>query len=554
MPTHIDQQPLARRLLHALKEYGAAEIFGIPGDFALPFFKEIEASNILPLYTLSHEPGVGFAADGAARFRSNLSVAAITYGAGGLNMINAIAMAYSEKSPVVAISGAPGAGEGDGGLALHHQVKHLGSQLAIYREITIAQAVLDDPVTAPAEIARVLTAAKEFSRPVYIEFPRDQVVAPAGPVPAFQPTPSNPEAAAACAREALTRLREATRPALLLGVEVRRYGLEAKVAELAARLSIPTATSFMAQGVLSDAPEALIGGYLGLAGDDAVREAIEGADTLLMLGVILSDTNFGVSERNIDHRHAIHAFDREVRFAHHHYPQISLEALVDALLAELDQSQTNALGAVAPTKRAPPPTGLQRDDQPILPDDLARAVNDLFEARGKMPIAADIGDCLFTAMDIAQTALVAPAYYATMGPGVPMGLGVEAASGRRPLILVGDGAFQMTGWELGNATRLGLKPIVLMLNNSAWGMLKVFQPETSYNDLGDWRYAEMAAGMGGVGVRVSTRAELWDALIDAADDTENWRLIEAMVPRGNYSRTLTRFVEAVKRRSVLGQS
>ncbi|MEM7426857.1 MAG: thiamine pyrophosphate-binding protein, partial [Pseudomonadota bacterium] len=50
---------LAESLLHALKDYGAGEIFGIPGDFALPFFKIIEQADILPLYTLSHEPAVG---------------------------------------------------------------------------------------------------------------------------------------------------------------------------------------------------------------------------------------------------------------------------------------------------------------------------------------------------------------------------------------------------------------------------------------------------------------------------------------------------------------
>ncbi|HEX8373841.1 MAG TPA: thiamine pyrophosphate-binding protein, partial [Geminicoccaceae bacterium] len=67
---------LAEAVLHGLKAYGAGEVFGIPGDFALPFFKVAEESGILPLYTLSHEPAVGFAADAAARFRSGLGVAA----------------------------------------------------------------------------------------------------------------------------------------------------------------------------------------------------------------------------------------------------------------------------------------------------------------------------------------------------------------------------------------------------------------------------------------------------------------------------------------------
>ena len=119
---------VAQALLHALEEHGAREIFGIPGDFAMAFFRVAEDSGILPLYTLSHEPGVGFAADAAARARLGLGVAAVTYGAGALNMVNAVAAAYAEKSPVVVISGAPGKDEANRGLLLHHQAKTLASQ------------------------------------------------------------------------------------------------------------------------------------------------------------------------------------------------------------------------------------------------------------------------------------------------------------------------------------------------------------------------------------------------------------------------------------------
>ena len=79
---------LTQQLLLALKARGATEVFGIPGDFALPLFGAIEKAAILPLHTLSHEPGLGFAADAAARVRGGLGVAAVTYGAGALNMIN----------------------------------------------------------------------------------------------------------------------------------------------------------------------------------------------------------------------------------------------------------------------------------------------------------------------------------------------------------------------------------------------------------------------------------------------------------------------------------
>jgi indolepyruvate decarboxylase len=90
---------LATALLQGLKAHGAREIFGIPGDFVLPLFKVIEESRILPHFTLSHEPGVGFAADAAARFHGGLGVAVVTYGAGAFNLVNAVAGAYAERSP-----------------------------------------------------------------------------------------------------------------------------------------------------------------------------------------------------------------------------------------------------------------------------------------------------------------------------------------------------------------------------------------------------------------------------------------------------------------------
>ncbi len=538
---------LAHALLKALHAYGAKEIFGIPGDFALPFFKQIEQSGILPLYTLSHEPGVGFAADAAARFHSTLGVAAVTYGAGALNMVNAVATAYAEKSPLVVISGAPGAAEGEMGLGLHHQVKHLDSQLLVFREVTCAQAVLDDPASAPEEIARVLTACRELSRPVYIEFPRDMVDADCRGVPGYKPAKTLPVAAQDCAEEVMELLKAAERPALLLGVEVRRYGLEDKVATLAKKLAIPALTSFMGRGILAETDAPLAGTYLGLAGETGVRRLVERADGLLMLGVILCDTNFGVSKRQIDMRHTVHAFDSEVRFAHHLYPSLTLPALVDALI-----DIAEPLGKASPVSMTYP-TGLKADGDSIKPIDVATAVNDLFAAHGKMPIASDMGDCLFSAMEMVHTPLVAPGYYATMGPGVPAGLGVQVAAGERPLILVGDGAFQMTGWELGNCRRLGLNPIVLVYNNRAWGMLKAFQKDVSYNDLDDWKFADMAKGLGGHGVRVHTRAELADALQAAHADTSQFRLIEIMIPREFISTTLDRFTSTIRKRSALAQ-
>jgi indolepyruvate decarboxylase len=532
---------LAQSLLHALRDHGAREIFGIPGDFALPFFGEIERSRILPLYTLSHEPAVGFAADAAARYRCGVSVAAVTYGAGALNMVNATAAAFAEKSPVVVVSAGPGIGEASSGLLLHHQAKSLDSQYQIYAEITCDRARLDDVERAPAQIARVLRSCLTYSQPVYLEIPRDLggtacAAVVAAPVPAY-----DADALAACVDEILARLREAESAVLMVGVEVRRYALEQKVAELARRLGLPVVTSFMGRGLLVGEDAPLAGTYLGVAGEADITRMVEDSDALFLLGVILSDTNFGVSRRKIDLRHTIQALDRRVSLGYHLYPEIPLDALVDALLARVPPARGRF--DVVPRRH---PRDLAADGAAITPQDIARAVNDVIAANGPMMIASDVGDCLFTAMDM-DAALVAPGYYATMGFGVPAGLGLQAASGQRPLILVGDGAFQMTGWELGNCRRYGWDPVVLLFNNASWEMLRAFQPESGFNALEEWDFASMASGLGGDGVRVHTRAELKAALDRAVHARGRFQLVEVMIPRGVLSDTLSRFVAEVRR-------
>jgi len=534
---------LAESILTALVDHGVRQLFGIPGDFALPFFKASEEAGILPMYTLSHEPAVGFAADAAARFLGAPCAAAVTYGAGALNMVNSVASAYAEKSPVVVISGAPGAHESRAGLLLHHQVKTLDSQFAIYREITCDQARLDDLERAPEQVARVLRSCITHSRPVYLEVPRDLVFEPCGRVAALPLAAHDEEAVLACADEIMSRLERARSPVLMVGVEVRRFGLEARVGELARRLHVPVVTSFMGRGLLAQGETPVLGTYMGIAGQPDLTHLVEESDCLLLFGVIISDTNLGVSERRITPRNAISARDGAVSMAWHQYRGVPLAALVEEMLKRVASRPPRAEGASPDC-----PRGLVADTSPIEPTDIARAVNDLFARHGRMPMAADVGDCLFTALDIEHTEIVAPGYYASMGFGVPAALGLQVASGLRPIVLVGDGAFQMTGWELGNCRRYGWDPIVIVFNNRSWEMLRAFQPESRFNSLDDWNFAALAGPIGGEGMRVSTRAELAQALEHAWHRSGRFQIVEVMLQKGAVSPTLARFVAGLQQR------
>ena len=168
-------------LFDQLWHHGVRHIFGIPGDFVLNLYEALEDDGRFRLIRLSHEPAVGFAADGAARMAGGLGVCCVTYGAGGLNMINSVACAYAEESPLVVLTGGPGRIERQSDVHVHHEVKSFESQHKIYQEVTEYAAILDDPRTAAGHIGKALETATKVKRPVYLEIPRDMVSAEIDP-------------------------------------------------------------------------------------------------------------------------------------------------------------------------------------------------------------------------------------------------------------------------------------------------------------------------------------------------------------------------------------
>src|SRR5262249_23129145 len=141
---------------------------------------------------------------------------------------------------------------------------------------------------------------------------------------------------------------------IIVDVEIRRYGLEARVAALARRLDLPVVTTFMGRGLLGGAPDVVSGTYMGIAGDPAVTRLVEQADVLLLLGVILSDTNFALSHKKLDPRATVLAIGRTVRIGHHLYPDLPIDDLVDALNARARRPRA------APRRRTRPASAYAR--------------------------------------------------------------------------------------------------------------------------------------------------------------------------------------------------
>ena len=501
-------------LVRRLGEEGVDHVFGVPGDYCLTFFSLLEKSPITVVNTCD-EQGAGFAADAYARMKG-LGVCAITYCVGGLKVANAVAQAYAERSPMVVISGAPGVREQQRNPLLHHRVRDFDTQLRVFRELTVGAVVLDDPLTAAGEIERMFALAKRYSRPVYIELPRDMAVAEIGPLTCriLPPETSDAETLAVAVAEAVERISAAKHPVILAGEELHRFHLQPQLAGLVARTGIPVAATILGKSVFPESHPAYLGVSEGAMGPAAVRDYVAKSDCRILLG----------------------AMDR-VAVGVHAYDDVRAEDFIAALAA---RSWTKR--DVAPYVHPEHPGPFAPTDGKIAVEALFRQINAFIE--DDMIVIADPGDALFGASDlyISDGAhFLSPADYCSLGFAVPAALGVKAAAPKlRPLVLVGDGAFQMTGMEIATFARFGMNPIIVLLDNSGYGTERPML-DGGFNDVLGWEYSQIARVIGGgLGVKVTTEREMAAALARARANDAGWSLIHVVLDRDDHSPALKR--------------
>lgn len=548
---NASRRPTANRsigqyLIQRLQDHGIGDVFGIPGDYVLSFYGELEKSPV-NVVGCTREDCAGFAADAYARL-NGMGAVCVTYCVGGLSVSNSIAGAFAEKSPVVVISGAPGMNERQQGALLHHKVRDFRTQLEVFEKFTICAVELSDPLEAFAEIDRAFDAADRYKRPVYIELPRDMahVVPPMNHAYHGPENVASPQATAEAANEVAQRLAAAKQPVILAGVEIHRFGLQDQLLQLAESTGMPIATTILGKSVVSEQHPQFVGLYEGALGRPEITEFVEQSDLILMLGTFLTDINLGIFTANLDPQRCVLATSEELRISHHHYHNVPL----GDFLQTLNQRPL-------PTKSRPVPSELHRLGQapeteldaaaPLRTSRMMSRINERLD--DETIVIADVGDSLFAATELVthdRGEFLSPAYYTSMGFGVPAGLGAARARGdHRILILVGDGAFQMTGQELSSLVRMGASPIVIVLDNHGYGTERYLHPgEWEYNEIQPWHYHKLCEVYGGGrGVLCQTEGEFDTALQAAWDDRSQLHLLQCKLVEDDASETLRNLAE-----------
>jgi TPP-dependent 2-oxoacid decarboxylase len=543
-------------LVAYLRKIGVRHVFGIPGDLALKLFFALGRKQDLQIHTFSHEPGVGFAADGYARATGKIGVICVTYGAGGHNMVNPVAGSFSERVPLLVFSGGPGEEERKLGTLIHHQAREIESQHRIYQEVTCASRVITDPRDAAQQLHEVACAVWAEQRPGYIEIHRDMVDREIEVAEELleENHPRFPESDARrveeAARETAAMFNASRHPVLIAGIEIHRYKATHELIELAEKMGAPVLTTVLGKGAFPMDHPLHMGVHLGPISPPPIVARMDEADFVLNLGCLRTDMNFGNRPPQIIQEKSVWAVDRKVDVKYHTYINVAVRDFVHALLKqELRKHREVVTYASNLTNGVPHSNGLSA---PVKVAEILRAVNDFVAENRRYMVVAESGDMMFGGLDLKvphEGLYLAQGFYASMGFAVPAAIGAQLGCGLRPLVLCGDGGFQMTGPEISHAPRLGANPIVLVVNNGGWGIFRPVAAERrDLLEIPPWPYARLAQDWGGVGFEAYNAAELRSAL-RAANQNESFAVIDVHVDRNDLSPVTVKYIKAAARRS-----
>jgi TPP-dependent 2-oxoacid decarboxylase len=541
-------------LVAYLRKLGITCVFGIPGDLALKLFFTLGRRHGMRMITMSHEPGVGFAADAYARATGTIGVICVTYGAGGHNMVNPVAGSFSERVPLLIFSGGPGEEERKLGTLIHHQAREIESQHRIYREVTCASRVLTNPRTAAEELHEVVKAVWAEQRPGYLEIHRDMVDREIEVPPeliewdgklAFPHGQSRREVEEA-ARETAAAFNASRKPFLVTGIETKRYKLERKTVELAEKLAAPVTTTVLAKGAFPMQHPLYMGVDIGELSAPPIVARMDEADLVINLGCEKTDMNFGNRPPHIIRERTVWASDGHVDISYHSYLNVNIRDYVEELLRQelKSRSERVAYADNLPRETAPPTA-------PLRVCDMLAAVNEFLAEKPGYGVVAESGDMLFAGLDIRVPnggLYLAQGFYASMGFAVPAALGLQLGSGLRPLVLSGDGAFQMTGTEISRSPALDCNAIVVVVNNGGWQIFRPIADRPELLGVPPWPYATLAQAWGGRGFVVNTLAEFRTAL-EQAHGGQTFSIIDARVAVDDLSPISVKYIRAAAQRS-----
>ena len=468
------QRSGSQLLIEALERNGVKQIFGYPGGTIMPVYDALVGSS-LQHYLCRHEQGAALAADAYGRITRTPGVCMATSGPGATNLVTGIANAFMDSVPMVVITGqVPSTLQGTDAF---QEVDIFGITLPIVKHSYIIRRIADIP--------RIVNEAFQIAQsgrpgPVLIDLPKDISAGMAAvygedPLPLTKAEAPDPQALIKAAR----LLGKARRPLVIAGGGIAISNSVDVFRRFAARTGVPVTTTLKGLGVMpSNDPHYV--GMLGMHGNGAANHAVQNCDLLMVVGARFDDRATGQLAQFAPSAQIIHLDIDAAEISKLRKADVAIVGELAPALEGIQVERKANVGWVAQcegwTKEF-----AWRYDAPAKGIYAPKMLRDLSRAKpGGMTITCDVGQ---HQMWVAQHCSfndpqehISSGGLGTMGYGLPAAIGAKVARPEHTVVCVsGDGSIMMNIQELATIKRYGIDVKILLLDNSALGLVRQWQ-------------------------------------------------------------------------------
>ena len=531
-------------ILRSLENLGVTDVFGLPGGAIMPFYDELMSSTGIRHILVRHEQGAGHAAEGYAASTGRLGVCIATSGPGATNLVTAIADAYMDSVPLLAITGQVFSTLM--GTDAFQEVDIVGITMPITKHSFLVTRPEDIPATIAAAY---LIATTGRPGPVLVDVTKDCqqnsapfIWPPKVDLPGYRPVV---KAHGKQVQAAAQLLAEAKRPVFYVGGGVIRAEASAELLELAELVGAPIVTTLMARGAFPDSNPLNLG-MPGMHGTVPAVLAIQESDLLISLGARFDDRVTGKPSEFAPNAKVVHVDIDPAEISKIRFADVPIVGDAKDVIADLTIAFRAAI-TTTPSDltlwwerldllRARYPLGYDEPEDGLLSPQYV--IERIGQLTGPEAIyASGVGQHQMWAAQFIKyerpNAWLNSGGAGTMGYGVPAAMGAKVAEPERTVWAIdGDGCFQMTNQELATCTINKIPIKVAVINNSSLGMVRQWQTlfydgRHSFTDLNTGHdtvmipdFVKMADAYGALGIRVRNKEDV-DAAIKLANETND---------------------------------
>lgn len=578
---------VAKYLKYRLEEQELDRLFCVAGNYSAPLLDTILEDSTSPIKITGNpnEICAGYAADGYARMKG-IGAVCVTYGVGALSLLNTTAGSFVERVPVVVINGAPtfkeNLNEKNAGLLYSHMTENPFNDFNIFSQVTAAAERIIDARQAPNQIDSAIVACITRSQPVYLEIAED-----VWRVECQKPSPlkldlfaeiapearkSNEQAQKAAAETvkllqnlattAKSNSEKKLKPLLWAGIEIQRKRLQPNFRELIEKVELNFVTSTLSKSVLSENCEGFKGTYTLTL--EKIEELLKDDDAACLIGIGAWTTGKDTGNQTIGSDRTVLAAHNGVIVGSKYFACVELGNYIQCLTEELLKCKSK-IEAYSPLMLVGELELQPNDKNDLTFNTFGNVINEWLQQESNKKeyvVVADAGFALLLAQNFKiseQDGFIAQAAWLAIGYSVPAATGVKCARpDKRPIVIVGDGAFQETCQAVSNHNRLGHNTVVFVLANGIYGIeqklvnpnpfrqhpkqydQKILNAVYSYNELHSWNYEKVVNVFGGRGCLVSNLDELNEVLKEIDEHRQDNWVVHINLPKTDVPQAISK--------------